>query len=128
MKRDIDTLLAQLNNDDNTTRLTAIRELQQIDDARVLSALKLLVKDDSIAIVRRAILAIGTLGGCAELPFLMLLTEHESVWIRKASIQAIGTTGCQDAVPHLVNLLGDDTLDALVREALVALKVDPDFF
>ncbi|MEO1289247.1 MAG: hypothetical protein AAFV93_15905, partial [Chloroflexota bacterium] len=39
-----------------------------------------------------------------------------------------GQLGCHEAVSHLVNLLGDETLNALAREALVALKVDPDFF
>ena len=58
----------------------------------------------------------------------MPLLAHQDLWVRKAVVQAIGLTKCYDAVPILVQLLGDESLDALIREALIALKVDPDFF
>ena len=63
-----------------------------------------------------------------KLAILIPLLEHPELWVRKAAVQAIGMANCQDAVPVLVNLLEDENLNALAREALVTLKVDPDFF
>jgi HEAT repeat protein len=84
--------------------------------------------DESLAVVRTATLAIGAIGGCQTLDILVALLAHDALWVRKAAVQAIGIAQCQDAVPILVNLMGDESLDVLVRESLVALKVDPDFF
>ncbi|MEM9953911.1 MAG: HEAT repeat domain-containing protein [Chloroflexota bacterium] len=126
---DLNGYLSQLQSKDASTRIATIKALKQFEDERVLDALKTIIEQDtSVPVIRTAILALGQLGSCDDLPLLLSLTKHESVWIRKASVQVIGQLRCHDAVSHLVNLLGDETLDALAREALVALKVDPDFF
>ncbi|MEO1289779.1 MAG: HEAT repeat domain-containing protein, partial [Chloroflexota bacterium] len=72
---------------------------------------------------RTAILVLGQLGSCDDLPLLLSLTKHESVWIRRASVQVIGQLGCHEAVSHLVNLLGDETLNALAHLPCVSIRI-----
>lgn len=125
---DLARIIQQLSHDDWRIRLQAVQTLGKIGDKTLLPVLANMLEDNSVAVVRTATLAVGKIGDCDALAILIPLVEHEDLWVRKAAIQAIGLTECQDAVPILVNLLEDDSLHALVREALIALKVDPDFF
>lgn len=125
---DLALIIQQLSHHDSRIRLQAVQTLGKIGDKTLLPALEDMLNDKSVAVVRTATLSIGKIGDCDALNILIPLVEHEDLWVRKAAVQAIGLTECQDAVPILVNLLEDNALYALVREALIALKVDPDFF
>ena len=125
---DLDLLIEQLSHNEARIRMSAAKALGQIADEASINALKSVLEDESIAVIRAATLTIGAIGGCEQVTILIPLLEHEELWVRKAAVQAIGMANCQDAVPVLVDLLGHDNLDSLVREALVTLKVDPDFF
>lgn len=125
---DLDIIITQLSHEDSKLRMQAIRALGNTDDSRHLELLGMMLEDDSVAVIRTTAFAIGAIGGCEAWHYLQPLLKHESVWVRKATIEAIGRAHCADAVPILVNLLGNNDLDALVREALIKLKVDPDFF
>lgn len=125
---DLDEIIKQLAHEDARIRLQAVQTLSKMGNKTALPALDNMLKDESVAVVRASTLAIGKIADCDALPSLIPLVTHSDLWVRKAAVQAIGLTQCQDAVPILVNLLGDEFLDALIREALIALKVDPDFF
>lgn len=125
---DLDLIIQQLAHENTRIRVQAVRTLGNVGDKTLLPVLANMFNDKSVAVVRTATLAIGKIGDCDALAILLPLVEHEDLWIRKATVQAIGLTECQDAVPILVNLLEDKYLHDLVREALIALKVDPDFF
>lgn len=122
-------IIEQLQHQDLKIRISAVKALTHFGDSEAVLALKnTILTDESIAVRRTAILALGSIGGCEIITIVEALLEHPDIWIRKALVQAIGMSNCQSATPLLVNLLGDRDLDALAREALVALKVDPDFF
>jgi len=125
---DIELAIEQLKNPDPRIRREAAKRLGVLGDSGALSALQKALDDDSVAVVRTAILAIGTIGGCETRAILEPLLQHDTLWIRKAAVEALGKANCAEAAPTLVNLLDNTTLNALAREALVALKVDPDFF
>ncbi len=129
MTHHLNDIIKQLNSDSSSIRLKAIQALGQYDDIEsILPILEELLADESVAVVRAATITLGRIGACEHLAVIVPLLAHDSLWIRKASVQAIGLLGCQEAAPLLVRLLEDDALHALSREALVALKVDPDFF
>ncbi|MEL6525467.1 MAG: HEAT repeat domain-containing protein [Chloroflexota bacterium] len=125
----IATILAQISaTSDTNDTVKLIKVLKTYDDPRAIGALIDYTQYDSVPIVRTAIHALKKHATCDDLVGLLPLLKHEQAFIRKAVVETLGQSGCGDFVPHLVTLLGDDTLAALVREALIALKVDPNFF
>lgn len=126
-----ETYLVQLATEDIPVReqVMLIRKLARLDDPRVIMTLRNLTQSSAVPVARAAILAISDIASCEDLAFLpTLLNDDTHLFIRRAAVQAMGQSGCQAFVPQLVNLLDDDTLVSLVREALLVLKVDPDFF
>lgn len=125
----LDDLIKQVQSEDASARLQAIKALEQhANKVKILPILEQLLGDESISVVRASTLALGRIGGCEQLSVLVPLLEHDSLWVQKASVQALGLLGCPEVVPTLVRLLDHEALQALSREALIALKVDPDFF
>jgi HEAT repeat protein len=124
----IEHLLAQLLDENPRQRAEAARKLGDSRNPQAIEALVRGAYDANILVSRTAVLALGKIGGCAVLEPLAALLENDNLWLSKAAVQALGMTKCGDAVPLLVNLLADKDLYILAREALIALKVNPDFF
>ena len=125
----IEGILEQLSNASSTQdSVRFIRQLGREDNPHAIATLMDYAHHDTIAIARTAIHALANYAPCDDLVALLPLLKHAHDFVRKAVVETLGQSGCGDFVPHLVTLLGDDTLDALVREALIALKVDPNFF
>ena len=59
-----DLLIEQLSHEDVRIRLSAVKALGKIGDKEAVVALKNVLQDESVAVVRTAVLAIGTIGGC----------------------------------------------------------------
>lgn len=125
---DLTQWLEQVHHEDSHLRREAAQKLGQFPSEDAVVALQTLLADESVAVVRTAILALGTIGGCEVVEAIIKELENNNLWIRKAVVQALGEAKCQDVAPILINLLGDEELNVLAREALIRLKVDPDFF
>jgi HEAT repeat protein len=99
-----------------------------LGDKAAIPALEEALGDESVAVAKAALMALGRIGGCEVLPILLEMLEHDALTLKKAAIQAIGKSGCGDAVPLLVNMLDDESIEQAVRDAIVLLGADPDFF
>jgi HEAT repeat protein len=124
----MDDFLADLQNSDSRKRMQAAWELGQLGDKAAISALEEALGDESIAVVKAALMALGRIGSCEVVPILLEMLEHDSIILRKAAVQAIGKTGCGDTMPLLVQLLEDECLEQAARDAIISLGSDPDFF
>ena len=125
---ELDNLLIQLQDADPRKRAEAARKLGDLGDAQAVAALTTAAQDAHILVARTAILALGKIGGCIVVEPLAPLLEHDNLWLKKAAVQALGMARCEGAAPLLVNMLADKELFMLAREALITLKVNPDFF
>jgi HEAT repeat-containing taxis protein len=125
---ELDNWLAQLQDTDPRKRAEAARKLGDLGDTQAIEAIMVAAQDNHILVARTAVLALGKIGGCIVVEPLVTLLEHDNLWLRKAAVQALGIAKCEDAAPILVNMLADKDLFMLAREALIALKVNPDFF
>src|SRR5688500_15210348 len=124
---DLQSLIEQLQNANPRIRADAAKELGN-SGIEAIAALTNALQDEHIIVARTAALALGKIGGCEVVIPLAVLLEHDNLWLRKAAVQALGLAKCGDAAPLLVNVLADKDLHILAREALIALKVNPDFF
>ena len=120
--------LADLQDSDSRKRMQAAWELGQLGDRAAIPALEEALGDESISVVKAALMALGRIGGCEVIPSLLEMLEHDSIVLQKAAVQAIGKTGCGDTMPLLVQLLEDPSLEQAARDAIVSLGSDPDFF
>jgi HEAT repeat protein len=123
----IQSLIEQLQNANPRVRAEAAKKLGN-SGIEAIDALTNTLQDEHIIVARTAALALGKIGGCEVVAPLVILLEHDNLWLRKAAVQALGLAKCGDAAPILVNVLADKDLHVLAREALIALKVNPDFF
>jgi HEAT repeat protein len=124
----MDDFLAALQDSDSRKRMQAAWELGQLGDKTAIPALEEALGDESIAVVKAALMALGRIGSCEVVPILLEMLEHDSIVLRKAAVQAFGKTGCGDTIPLLVQLLEDESLEQAARDAIISLGSDPDFF
>jgi HEAT repeat protein len=124
----MDDFLADLQHSDSRKRMQAAWDLGQLGDKAVIPALAETLGDESIAVVKAALMALGRIGNCEVVPILLEMLDHDSLILKKAAVQAIGKTGCGDTLPLLVQLLEDESLEQAARDAIISLGSDPDFF
>src|SRR5688572_10954150 len=124
---DLQSLIEQLQDANPRNRAEAAKQLGS-SGIKAIDVLTSALEDEHIIVARTAALSLGKIGGCEVLQPLATLLEHSNLWLRKAAVQALGLAKCGDAAPILVNALADKDLHILAREALIALKVNPDFF
>ena len=125
---DLQNLIEQLQDTNPRIRANAARNLGDTGDIQVIEALTIALQDEHVIVARTAALSLGKIGGCEVVAPLAALLGYDNVWLRKAAVQALGLARCGDAAPLLVNVLADSDLNLLAREALITLKVNPDFF
>jgi HEAT repeat protein len=124
---DLQSLIEQLQNHNPRVRADSAKKLGN-SGIEAIDALTNALQDEHIIVARTAALALGKIGSCEVVAPLAILLEHDNLWLRKAAVQALGLAKCGDAAPILVNVLADKDLHILAREALITLKVNPDFF
>ena len=125
---DVAALRADLSHENHQVRMQAVRRLACEDVSEAGELLLKMMNDEHSLVVRTVIRLLGKCRYTNALPKLEALLAHDSLWVRKAVVEVFGMLGDSQVVPLLVDLLEDDDLESLAREALIKLKVDPDFF
>jgi len=131
-------LIRNLQDPDLKVRASAIDDLGELGDARVVEPLiaALTAKENTGIIKTRAIVALGKLGDRrATAPLLRVLFDRRdltpfSETMRVKTAEALGRIGDSRAIPHLLSYLskqgdrqvqGDDDVGMKVRDALVRI-------
>ena len=114
----VDSLVQQLDGDDDDARVAAIVALGRIGDRRATRALAARLDDDR-AVVLAAASALAQLGDPAAFEPLLRLLAHEDAAIRKAAIGALNSIGHPDMAMRVRALL--DGPDPLLRESAIRI-------
>jgi serine/threonine-protein kinase len=112
-------LLGALKDDDWWVRARAGDALAEIGGPKVIDAVLQLIQDKDEEIRRSAIEIINATKDTTAVAHLMKATEDEDWWVRERAVDALAQIGDKQAVPKLVDMLGQNAkTDAIVVRAL----------
>ena len=112
-------LLGALKDDDWWVRARAGDALAEIGGPKVIDAVLQLIQDKDEEIRRSAIEIINATKDTTAVAHLMKATDDEDWWVRERAVDALAQIGDKQAVPKLVDMLGQNAkTDTIVVRAL----------
>jgi HEAT repeat protein len=121
----VELLIEQLRDNDRRLRIFAATELAMIGEPAI-GALSAMLGDANVSVRKRAVLALGEIGGSLAIKPLSWALADGDPYVRKAAVIALGKIDDARIVEPLARMLTDG--DSLIREAAIAalLKIsDP---